>query len=52
MKHDENSAAEDMLHDLDRMKGLSGKQWSVDFAKKLGLSAQEIELYFSRPEKK
>lgn len=45
MKHDENSAAADMLHDLDKMPGLAGKEWSIEFAKKLGLSAEEIEIY-------
>lgn len=47
MKKDKNTEAEDMLHDLDRMQGLSGKQWSVDLAKKLGLSADEISIYLA-----
>lgn len=49
MKKDENEMAADVLHDLDQMTGLAGKEWSVALAKKLGLNAKEIELYLSKP---
>jgi len=40
--------AEDILRDLDQMPGLGGKEWSVAYAKKLGLSAAEIEKYMAK----
>ena len=48
MKKDANTADTDILHDLDQIKGLAGKEWSVELAKKMGLSAAEIELYLSQ----
>jgi hypothetical protein len=47
MTKDENMIAEDTLHDIAQAKGLGGKQWSVDFARKMGWSAEEIERYLS-----
>lgn len=41
------AAAEDMLRDLDRMKDLAGKEWSVAFAKKLGWSMEDIQRYLA-----
>ncbi len=40
-----DDAAEDILHDLDKMKGLAGKQWSVEYARKLGWTEEEIKKY-------
>jgi len=51
MKKGKSTEAEDILHDLDQMQGLAGKQWSVDWAKKLGLNEKEIEAYLSKPSK-
>jgi hypothetical protein len=43
MKEKLEESAEDVLHDLDAMKGLAGKKWSVEFARKMGMSEDDIQ---------
>jgi len=43
----EDSEAQDLMHSLDRMAGLCGKGWSVDFARRSGLSEDEIRKILS-----
>jgi len=43
-----DTEAEDLIKDLDAMKGLRGKEWSVALAKKLGLTEAEIEEYLAQ----
>jgi predicted transcriptional regulator YheO len=42
---DENRLARDIMKDLDEQYSASGKEWSIDYAKKLGMSDADIDKY-------
>lgn len=44
---DENNLARDIMKDLDEQDPASGKEWSIDYAKKLGMSDADIEKYIN-----
>ena len=41
----------DLLHDLDAKTGTTDKTWSVNLARQLGLSADQIERYLGKQKK-
>jgi hypothetical protein len=42
-KPQDNSEAQDILHDLDKMPAMQGKEWSIELAQKLGLTPEQIK---------